>query len=171
MLDDLEPQTCTNARLRQFTRLVTCHYELHLRAIGIRNTQLALLSHVIVLGPIRPGDLARRMQMDESTLTRNVQLLVAKGWLVVGEGSDARSRLIHITNAGRTKRAEGQRHWKEAQRALGAKLGAPQLTALHALLDTCTQCLRDADGSAASGSNKSGAHSTQDGLPPQTPPR
>lgn len=145
MLDDLDPQACTNARLRQLTRLVTCHYEQHVSAAGIKNAQLALLSQVIALGPIRPGDLAKRMNMDESTLTRNMQPLAAKGWVVVGRGSDARSRLIHITEAGRAKRAQGQRHWKQAQLALNARLGLQCVADLHALLDDCTQRLRDAD--------------------------
>lgn len=169
MLDDRDPQSCTNARLRQLTRMVSCHYEHHLRATGVRNTQLALLSHVIALGPIRPGDLARRMQMDDSTLTRNTQPLVAKGWLVIGKGSDARSRLIQITDAGRAKRAEGQRHWKQAQQALGAKLGTQSLAALHALLDACSQRLQDADGCAPIGSTGSGVHPRQDERT-QTPP-
>jgi hypothetical protein len=59
MLDDPGPQACTNARLRQLTHMVTCHYEHHLRPAGIKNGQLALLAQVIALGPIRPGDLAK----------------------------------------------------------------------------------------------------------------
>lgn len=149
MLDDLDPQACTNARLRQLTRLVTSHYDQHVKAAGIKNAQLALLSQIIALGPIRPGDLARQMNMDESTLTRNMQPLAAKGWVVVGRGNDARSRLIHITEAGRTKRAEGQGHWKQAQLALNAKLGLQCVTDLHALLADCTQRLQDADSSIA----------------------
>ena len=87
MLDDLDPQACTNARLRQLTRMVTSHYDHHFKVTGIRNTQLALLSHVIALGPVRPGILAKRMQMDASTLTRNLQPLVAKDWLVMAQGT------------------------------------------------------------------------------------
>jgi DNA-binding MarR family transcriptional regulator len=157
MLDDLDPQSCTNARLRKLTRTVTCHYEHHLRVAGLKNTQLALLSHVIALGPIRPGDLAKQMQLDDSTLTRNMQPLVAKGWLVIGKGSDARSRLVNITAAGRAQRAEGQRHWKQAQLALNAKLGTKFLAELHELLDACTQRLQGADAHVTIGSTSSGA--------------
>jgi DNA-binding MarR family transcriptional regulator len=63
--------------------------------------------------------------------------------VVIGKGSDARSRLIHITEAGRAKRAEGQRHWKQAQLALNARLGC--VAGLHDMLDSCTQRLQGAD--------------------------
>ena len=47
--------------------------------------------------------------MDASTLTRNLQPLVAQGWLEVGAGDDARSRFVTATEAGRIKRVEAQR--------------------------------------------------------------
>ncbi len=149
--------------------MVSCHYDRHLRVAGLKNTQLALLSLVVALGPIRPGQLAKCMQMDASTLTRNMQPLVAQGWLVIGRGNDARSRLVHVTEAGRAKRAEGQRHWKLAQMALGAELGTQGLAALHALLDTCTADLHDPAGHGAIKVAHSGASPKITGRPQQTP--
>lgn len=144
------PQGCTNLKLRQLGRMVTRHYDHHLAAVGLKNTQYALLSHVVKLGPIRPGDLARRMQMDASTLTRNLQPMVAQGWIRIGEGEDARSRLVHATAQGQQKRTEGQRAWKEAQLALNGLLGTGQVVALHALLDASIQALDQATAHDAS---------------------
>lgn len=141
MKNDIKPQGCTNLKLRQLTRMVTRHYDRHVSATGLKNTQYALLSYVVVLGPIRPGDLAKRMHMDASTLTRNMQPLVAHGWLNISAGSDARSRLVEATEAGRAKRAEGQSAWKEAQAALNRRLGIERVSALHELLDTCIEYL------------------------------
>jgi DNA-binding MarR family transcriptional regulator len=149
MKNTTKPQGCTNLKLRQLTRMVTRHYDRHVSETGLKNTQYALLSHVVSLGPIRPGDLAKRMYMDASTLTRNMQPLVTHGWLKIGAGSDARSRLVEATEAGRTKRAEGQRAWKEAQLALNERLGIERVAALHELLDTCIECLDDAPEGAA----------------------
>jgi DNA-binding MarR family transcriptional regulator len=103
----------------------------------LKNTQYSLLSHVVLLGPIRPSDLARQMGLDASTLTRNLQPLVAQGWLRQGPGEDARSRLIEATKEGRLKRLEAQRAWKQAQLALNEQLGAKRVIALHALIDEC----------------------------------
>jgi len=145
----IKPQGCTNLKLRQLNRMVTRHYDSHVAAAGLKNTQYSLLSHVVKLGPIRPSDLARRMQMDASTLTRNMQPLVAQGWLNVGAGDDARSRLVEVTEAGRTKRAEGQLAWKQAQLALNHRIGAERVAALHGLLDECIECLDDGMESGA----------------------
>lgn len=132
-----EPRGCTNLKLRQLTRAVTRHYDAYVAATGLKNTQYSLLSHVVLLGPIAPGELASRMKLDASTLTRNLQPLVAHGWLEIGPGADARSRVVTATPAGRDKRTEGQRAWKQAQLALNARLGVARVATLHQLLDAC----------------------------------
>ena len=129
------PQGCTNFKLRQLMRRVANHYDAEMAKCGLKTTQYSLLSHVLKLGPIRPGDLATEMKMDASTLTRNLRPLVDAGWVTLQAGTDARSRLVHITDAGRDKRAEAQRHWKAAQLALNETLGVERVLALHALVD------------------------------------
>ncbi|MBN3785489.1 MarR family winged helix-turn-helix transcriptional regulator [Burkholderia sp. Ac-20353] len=136
-----KPTGCTNLKLRQLTRMVTRHYDHYVAATGLKNTQYALLSYVVKLGPIQPGDLARHMQMDASTLTRNLQPLTVQGYLEIRAGKDARSRLVEATTAGRTKQAEAQRAWKAAQIALNERLGDKRVAALHDLLDGCIACL------------------------------
>lgn len=116
-------------------RRVASHYDAEMARCGLKTTQYSLLSHVLKLGPIRPGDLAEAMKMDASTLTRNLRPLVEAGWVSLEAGPDGRSRLVHITDAGRDKRAEAQRHWKAAQLALNEALGAQRVLALHALVD------------------------------------
>src|SRR6185295_14949719 len=102
----VKPKGCTNLKLRQLSRVVTRHYDRFVAATGLRNTQYSLLSHVVLSGPIRPSDLAHRMRLDASTLTRNLQPLLAQGWLRQGPGEDARSRLVEATKAGRAKRVD-----------------------------------------------------------------
>lgn len=130
-----KPRGCTNFKLRQLVRRVSQHYDAEVGKAGLKTTQYSLLSHVLRLGPIRPGDLAERMTMDASTLTRNLKPMLAAGWLELSAGDDGRSRLVHITNAGRAKRAEAQRHWKAAQEGLNQMLGMERVQAIHALVD------------------------------------
>jgi DNA-binding MarR family transcriptional regulator len=132
-----QPRGCTNLKLRQLSRAVTRHYDAYIAPLGLKNTQYSLLSHVVLLGPVKPSTLAARMRLDASTLTRNLQPLIAQGWIVQGPGDDARSRLVEATEEGRAKRAEGQRAWKQAQLALNARLGGERVAALHALIDEC----------------------------------
>jgi DNA-binding MarR family transcriptional regulator len=132
-----KPQGCTNLKLRQLGRMVTRHYDKYMSVVGLKNTQYALLSHVVKLGPIRPSDLARQMQMDASTLTRNLQPMAAQGWLTVSAGDNARSRLVEATSIGHAIRIEGQHAWKAAQLALNERLGTERVSALHSFLDSC----------------------------------
>ena len=139
------PRGCTNFKLRQITRTVSRHYDAAVAGSGLKTTQYSLLSHIASLGPVRPSDLAARMNLDVSTLSRNLQPLVALGWITIGPGEDARSRLVEATESGRAKRAEGQRAWKQAQLSLNTRLGAERVAALHALLDDCLAVL-DGEG-------------------------
>ncbi|WP_296447748.1 MarR family winged helix-turn-helix transcriptional regulator [Rhodoferax sp. UBA5149] len=136
-------QGCTNLKLRQLTRRITQHYDAELAQAGLKTTQYSLLSYVLKLGPIRPGDLAQAMKMDASTLTRNLKPLLVAAWVQLAEGADGRSRLITITDAGRDKRQEAQRHWKAAQTGLNRLLGLPRVLALHALMDESLELLAD----------------------------
>jgi DNA-binding MarR family transcriptional regulator len=135
------PRGCTNLKLRQLTRHVSRGYDAVVGATGLKNTQYSLLSHVMAFGPVRPTDLAAHMKLDASTLTRNLQPLIAHGWVELLPGEDARSRLVAITPAGRAKRTEAQRAWKQAQLALNDRLGAERVVRLHALIDECMALL------------------------------
>lgn len=130
-----QPQGCTNFHLRQLMRRVAQHYDAEMAQIGLKTTQFSLLSHILKLGPVRPTDLASAMLLEPSTLTRNLKLLVAAGWVALADGSDGRSRSVTITEAGRVKRAEAQRRWKSAQLGLNQILGAGRVAALHVLID------------------------------------
>ena len=141
----LQPQGCTNLRVRQLMRRIGQHYDAEMARCGLKTTQYSLLSYIVKLGPIRPSELAQAMQMTPSTLSRNLQPLVAAGWVVLGAGTDARSRLVQATEAGHDKRREAQRHWKVAQQTLNAQLGITRVAALHALIDDSLSILQGTD--------------------------
>jgi DNA-binding MarR family transcriptional regulator len=142
----LKPQGCTNLKLRQLMRRVAQHYDAEVGKTGLKGTQYSLLSYVLKLGPLRPGELARAMKVDASTLTRNLKPLVAAGWLALEPGSDGRSRLVSITEEGRDKRTEAQRRWRVAQERINQLLGAERLIALHALIDESMELLAPSTG-------------------------
>jgi DNA-binding MarR family transcriptional regulator len=145
-LAGLKPQGCTNLKLRQLMRRVAQHYDAEVGKTGLKGTQYSLLSYVVKLGPLRPGDLARAMKVDASTLTRNLKPMVAAGWLELAPGSDGRSRLVSVTDAGREKRTEAQRRWRVAQEGINQLLGVERVLALHALIDESLDLLSPATG-------------------------
>ena len=143
------PAGCTNFKLRQLTRRVSQHFDRVVAAAGLKTTQYSLLSHIERLGPVGPGELARAMTMDASTLTRNLKPLLRLGWAELGPGADGRSRVVTATPAGLAKRAEAGRLWKRAQLDLNARLGNATVVDLHRLLEDCLVRLEPAAGSAA----------------------
>lgn len=133
----VKPQGCTNLKLRQLMRRVAQHYDAEVGKTGLKTTQYSLLSCLVKLGPLKPGELAQVLKLDASTLTRNLKPLAAAGWLTLGPGADGRSRIVNITDAGREKRQEAQRRWRVAQEAINTTLGVANVLALHALIDDC----------------------------------
>ena len=140
------PSGCSSLKLRQLSRRVSQHFDRIVGEAGLKTTQYSLLSHITRLGPIRPSELADAMEMEPSTLTRNLQPLIAHGWVVVGAGADGRSRSIEATDAGRAKRSEAQREWKRAQMALNERLGPQRVASLHSVIDDCLALMNHTGG-------------------------
>ena len=62
-------------------RMVTSIYDDALASVGPKAGQFNLLVTTASREDTRPPDLAKFLQMDESTLSRNVERMCAKGWL------------------------------------------------------------------------------------------
>ncbi|TSH95843.1 winged helix-turn-helix transcriptional regulator [Verticiella sediminum] len=126
---------CTAFRLRKLSRRVSQHYDGHLAAAGLRSTQFSLLS--VLMGDVPPTltQLADTLEMDRTTLTRNLKPLATAGWVRTSVGDDGRSRTVHITEEGRARWRAGRPLWREAQRSLHTALGLPQVERLHQALD------------------------------------
>ena len=126
---------CTCYRLRQLTRRVTQHYDTHLARAGLRITQFGLLAMLVRADSLTLSELAARLEMDRTTLTRNLGPLESAGWVEVGAGRDARSRAVRLTASGRDTWARAKPHWRQAQDELNAALGLERVAGLNLLLD------------------------------------
>jgi DNA-binding MarR family transcriptional regulator len=132
----LQPQGCTNLKLRQLMRRIARYYDAEVGKAGLKGTQYSLLSYIVKLGPLRPVDLAKVAELDASTLSRNLRPLIDAGWVEQNAGPDARSRLLVVTPAGRSIRSQAQRHWRVAQEGINKLLGPAHVVALHDLIDS-----------------------------------
>ena len=144
-MGETSPRGCSSQKVRRLSRKISQHFDRRVVETGLKTTQYSLLSNVAALGPLRPGELAKAMGLDASTLSRNLQPLVAAGWLAIGPGADDRSREVTITTTGAAKRAEAQRAWKRAQLAFNERLGAERVARLHALVEECEALLDASD--------------------------
>lgn len=106
---------CLAVRVRALNRAVTALYDEALRPHGLRVGQLNLLVAVARLGTARPGDLCRILQMDKSTLSRDVEVMRRNGWLEVGDSADARARPLRPSPEGRALLERVVPAWRRAQ--------------------------------------------------------
>lgn len=137
------PLRCTGATVRRLARRLTAFYELRLRQAGVRLTQYSLLAHLSE-EPQSLVALSRRLEMDRTTLTRNLAPLLARGWVAGVTGDDARRRLLVLTARGKRVRERARVSWKAAQQALDKQLGAARVARLHAQLDEALAKLKAA---------------------------
>ena len=145
-----EPQSisgCTCFKLRRLTRRVTAVYDRALAAAGIRVTQYSVLSHVRRLKGTSISELADALDMDRTTLTRNLKPLVHAGWVeILPSEQDTRMRTVHITTAGDAQFQAARAHWRRAQAEVNATIGGGELIALHGLIDRYLPLFRPARG-------------------------
>ena len=70
---DTIARTCIAVRLRLLNRVVTNFYDDALRPLGLKVSQLNILIVTAKLGLARPAQVCEILQLDTSTLSRNVE--------------------------------------------------------------------------------------------------
>lgn len=125
---------CACANLRRAARAVTRLYNQELRSEHIEITQFTLLMALNQTGEIPQGELGKLLALDSTTLTRMLELLKNRGWVLAQEGDDRRYRIYRLTSAGREKLQHSMRHWQRAQDRLRASLGDKTMAQLTGLL-------------------------------------
>jgi DNA-binding MarR family transcriptional regulator len=117
---------CLGMRARRLNRLVTRIYDEALRPHGITAAQLNVLVGIAVSGPVQAAALGRALDLEKSTLSRNLSRLLANGWV-------STSRELELT-------AEGERliegafpSWASAQKEVKQCLGDRAIPTLDAM--------------------------------------
>jgi DNA-binding MarR family transcriptional regulator len=131
---------CTCARLRKLTRRLTRIYDAHLSGQSIKVTQYSLLANA-ARGERTLTEFAAELEMDRSTLSRNLAPLAAQGWVTVCAGDDPRSRNISVTAAGKRKLKAALPLWRKAQCEIEAVLGEAGVGELHRRIERALAAL------------------------------
>jgi DNA-binding MarR family transcriptional regulator len=129
VLDDMV-NGCVALRLRFLNRVVTNLYDDALRPLGLTIGQLNLLVVTAKLGLAQPAMVCDLLQLDTSTLSRNVERMRANGWLEAVPGEDARTQPFRLTTRGRKLLERAAPAWEQAQRRATEALGDEGVTRL-----------------------------------------
>jgi DNA-binding MarR family transcriptional regulator len=127
---DTITKTCIAVRLRLLNRVVTNLYDDALRPLGLKVSQLNILVVTAHLGLARPAQVCKILQLDVSTLSRNIKPLQAHGWLEVVPEDDARSQPFQLTPRGKRLIETAIPAWEEAQRQASELLGGEGIALL-----------------------------------------
>jgi DNA-binding MarR family transcriptional regulator len=119
---------CIAVRLRLLNRVVTNFYDDALRPLGLKVSQLNILIVTAKLGLARPAQVCEILQLDTSTLSRNVKPLQTHGWLEVVPAEDARTHPFRLTPQGSRLIEKAVPAWERAQRRATELLGDEGIT-------------------------------------------
>ena len=120
---DTVARSCIALRLRLLNRVVTNFYDEALRSLGLKVSQMNILVVTAKLGLAQPAKVCDILQMDTSTLSRNVDRMRAKDWLEVVPGRDARTQPFRLTARGERLLGRTVPAWEQAQRQAKEILG------------------------------------------------
>lgn len=118
-----EGTRCVALRARRLSRLVTRLFEEALRRSGITVAQFTLLGATILAGPLQPARLGRMLDLEKSTLSRNLRLLEAAGLVRIARAEDAAGQRVTATERGRSALIAALPAWRKAQARAVAALG------------------------------------------------
>ncbi len=127
---------CIAIRVRFVNRVITGLYERALKPFDIKTSQMAMLVLLSVRGESGPTDIGKILQMEKSTVSRNVGRMRKKGWLEVTKSDDRLSQAIKVTPKGAEVLAALHAEWAKAQKAARGLLGEEGVRSVGKLYDT-----------------------------------
>jgi len=122
---------CLATRVRLLNRTITGIYDEKLRPLGLTAGQLNVLAMIAGRSPVSPGDVARRLNMEKSTVSRTVGRMHRNGWLDVTRGDAGRSQALTVTREGLALIEASVPSWEEAQVRARALLGPRGADSIH----------------------------------------
>jgi DNA-binding MarR family transcriptional regulator len=130
---DCMARECVSLRLRLVNRVVTNLYDEALRPLGLKASQLNILVATSKLGLAEPARVCEILQLDASTVSRNVKRMRDRHWLEVVSATDGRAQPFRLTVAGQRLLEKAAPRWQQAQDKAAELLGTDGVRWLRTL--------------------------------------
>jgi len=111
-------EDCICRVLRDASRAITNAYDRALAPSGIRTTQFTLLSVLARQSAATVNQLSELLGIDQTTTTRNVNVLEEAGLIMRVAHHDPRVKLVKLTAKGKQKRLVAAECWQSMQAAV-----------------------------------------------------
>ena len=136
-ISDIAEQTstmCVASRVRQLSRIVTRLYDDAMRPLGITASQFTLLTQLGQQDGITAVEIGFSLDIEKSTLSRNLKRLLALGMIEMDPPAGRRGRGLHLTPKGQLAIKDAYPVWTDAQQRALRVLGADCRGTLDKLL-------------------------------------
>jgi DNA-binding MarR family transcriptional regulator len=118
---------CVSANLRRTERVITRHYDAYLAESGLTAVQLPIVASIAAAEEPTFRLLAEQLDLDRSTLSRNLTLLRNRRLVKIDAPSGPKPGLIALTAKGKEALRHAHGCWREAQAALADSVSSPTL--------------------------------------------
>lgn len=126
---------CLAVRVRLIGRAITSLYDGALGDHGLTIAQVNLLAALGKAGPCSPSRLGEVLQLERSTVSRNLNLLVNQGLIEAASSNAKGLREVVLTSAGRAAVEDVMPDWRRAQDEAAELLGPAGVAAVMAMAD------------------------------------
>jgi DNA-binding MarR family transcriptional regulator len=127
---------CTCYRLRQIARLLSRNYDAFLAECGISIGQFGLLATVAAHEGESISQIAGVLNMERTTLTRNLTPLQRLKYIVTDSGPDRRTRAVCLTPSGAKTLKAALPKWQAAQSDFEKQIGKKRTKQLNRDMDS-----------------------------------
>lgn len=140
---------CTGLSVRRLARRLTQSFERHLSTSELTLSQFNVLTAIILLGEeATAAEVARQLDADRSTLSRELSLLKERGlietWQITG-----RKHALQLSPEGDSLYQVAWTSWEAGVRELEATYGATQMQELQRVLKALLAAAPEGDNSSA----------------------
>lgn len=114
---------CHCITMRRASNAITDFYDKALEEIGISTSQFSLLVNLSRLEEASTSELAEYVNLERSTLVRNLKPLIEKGFIIDLAKENARNHRYTLSTEGQELLQKGLPLWEKAQQEIRGYLG------------------------------------------------
>lgn len=114
---------CHCITMRRASNAITEYYDKALKELDLTTSQYSLLKNLGRLENASTSDLAEQVNLDRSTLVRNLKPMLEKGLIVDLAKENARNHKYAVSEAGWALLERANPIWEETQKEIKAYLG------------------------------------------------
>lgn len=125
---------CHCITLCRAANAVNAYYDEHFQKAGISTKQYSLLTNLSRIGEASTSELAAYVNLERSTLVRNLKVLKENGWISDLAGEGRRTHRYVVTAAGQEKMEETEPIWRKVQQEMEEMVGKEQMETMTEVL-------------------------------------